>query len=113
MHAYFRNHQLYLAEKSTWLDRQVEKNSKRALMKIESLKLIAQSDDQEQTRMVKKLVKDTLLTVIHNKILLQKEGFYKINLNRARANFLLYLLLSKIFKREINKVEERLIWSLH
>lgn len=81
MHAYFRNHQLYLAEKHSWLDRQVEKNSKRALMKIESLKLIAQADDYEQTRMVKKLVKDSLLTVIHNRILLQKEGFYQANLN--------------------------------
>lgn len=81
MHAYYRNHQLYLAEKCTWLDRQVDKNSKRALMKIESFKLIAQADDFEQTRMVKKLVTDTLLCVIHNRILLQKEGFYKTNLN--------------------------------
>lgn len=81
MHAYFRNHQLYLAEKHCWLDRQVEKNSKRALMKIESLKLIAQADDFEQTQMVKKLVKDSLLTAIHNRILLQKEGFYQTNLN--------------------------------
>ena len=81
MHAYYRNHQLYLAEKHSWLDRQVEKNSKRALMKIESLKLIAQADDYEQTRMVKKLVKDTLLTPIHNRILLKREGFYQANLN--------------------------------
>ncbi len=81
MHAYFRNHQLYLAEKSTWLDRQIEKCSKRALMKIESLKLVAQAEDVEQTRMVKKLVNDSLLTQIHNRILLQKEGFYQTNLS--------------------------------
>ena len=81
MHAYYRNHQLYLAEKYSWLDRQVEKNSKRALMKIESLKLIAQADDFEQTQMVKKLVKDTLLNPIHNRILLKKEGFYQANLH--------------------------------
>jgi hypothetical protein len=43
MHSYFRNHQLYLAEKSEWLDRHVIKTSKRALLKIESWKLIAQS----------------------------------------------------------------------
>ncbi len=81
MHAYFRNHQLYLAEKCTWLDRQIEKTSKRALMKIESLKLIAQGEDLEQTQMVKKLVNDSLLTGIHNRILLQKEGFYQSNLD--------------------------------
>jgi hypothetical protein len=81
MHAYFRNHQLYLAEKCTWLDKQTEKNSKRALMKIESLKLIVQAEDHEQTQMVKKLVTDSLLNQIHNRILLQKEGFYQSNLN--------------------------------
>lgn len=81
MHAYFRNHQLYLAEKCNWLDRQVEKNSKRALMKIESYKLIAQStEDDQQVSMVKKLIKESLFTPIHNRILLQKEGFYKTNL---------------------------------
>lgn len=82
MHAYFRNHQLYLAEKSTWLDRQVEKTSKRALMKIESYKLILQSgDDFEQIRLVEKLVKDSLLTPIQPSTLLKKEGYYNYNLN--------------------------------
>lgn len=82
MHAYFRNHQLYLAEKSTWLDRQVEKTSKRALMKIESYKLILQcGDDFEQIRLVEKLVKDSLLTPIQPKALLRKEGFHNYNLN--------------------------------
>ncbi len=81
MHAYFRNHQLYLAEKCNWIDRQIEKSSKRALMKIESLRLIAQAEDFEQTQLVKKLVNDSLLTQIHNRILLQKEGFYQSNLN--------------------------------
>ncbi|MEJ7913225.1 MAG: hypothetical protein WKF70_08730 [Chitinophagaceae bacterium] len=50
-------------------------------MKIESLKLIAQGEDLEQTQMVKKLVNDSLLTGIHNRILLQKEGFYQSNLD--------------------------------
>jgi peptidyl-tRNA hydrolase len=82
MHAYFRNHQLYLAEKCNWLDRQVEKTSKRALMKIESYKLILQAgDDFEQIRLVEKLVKDSLLTSIQPKALLKKEGFYNYNLN--------------------------------
>ncbi len=81
MHAYYRNHQLYLAEKCNWLDRQVEKTSKRALMKIESFKLIAQSNDLEQTRMVSKLVKESLLTPIMNIKLLQKEGFFKSNIH--------------------------------
>jgi len=81
MHAYFRNHQLYLAEKCNWMDRQVEKTSKRALMKIESYKLILQAEDFEQTQLVKKLVKDSLLTSINNKVLLQREGFYKSNLD--------------------------------
>ncbi|HZI01216.1 MAG TPA: hypothetical protein VEX63_08700 [Flavisolibacter sp.] len=80
MHAYFRNHQLYLAEKCNWMDRQVEKTSKRALMKIESYKLILQAEDYEQTLLVKKLVKDSLLTTINNKMLLQREGFYKSHL---------------------------------
>lgn len=82
MHAYFRNHQLYLAEKCNWLDRQVEKTSKRALMKIESYKLILQAgDDFEQIRLVEKLVKDSLLTGIQPKALLKKEGFFNYNLN--------------------------------
>ena len=45
MHAYFRNHQLYLAERCNWLDRQVTKTSSRALMKIESYKLIVQAEE--------------------------------------------------------------------
>ncbi len=82
MHAYYRNHQLYLAEKCTWLERQVTKTSKRSLMKIESWKLIAQtSEDDEQIRLVGKLVKESLLTTISNARLLQLEGFYKYNLN--------------------------------
>jgi hypothetical protein len=62
------------------MDRQVEKTSKRALMKIESYKLILQAEDYEQTQLVKKLVKDSLLTTINNKMLLQREGFYKSHL---------------------------------
>jgi peptidyl-tRNA hydrolase len=82
MHAYFRNHQLYLAEKCNWLDRQVQKSSKRALMKIETYKLIIQAgDDFEQIKLVEKLVKDSLLTRIKNDTVLLKEGFYKYNLN--------------------------------
>lgn len=81
MHGYFRNHQLYLAEKCNWLDRQVNKTSKRALMKIESYKLIVQAgEDFEQIRLVEKLVKDSLLNKIPNKTLLKKEGFFKYNL---------------------------------
>ncbi|MDB5196054.1 MAG: hypothetical protein JWP88_424 [Flaviaesturariibacter sp.] len=81
MHAYFRNHQLYLAEKCNWLDRQVVKSSKRALMKIESYKLILQAgDDFDQIRLVEKLVKDSLLSAIGNEALLTKEGFYEYNL---------------------------------
>lgn len=81
MHAYYRNHQLYLAEKCNWLDRQVEKNSKRALMKIESFKLIVESGEGfDQIKMVEKLLKDSLLTAILNKKLLQKEGYYQSNL---------------------------------
>jgi peptidyl-tRNA hydrolase len=71
-----------LAEKCNWLDRQVEKTSKRALMKIESYKLILQAgDDFEQIRLVEKLVKDSLLTSIQSKAVLKKEGFYNYNLN--------------------------------
>jgi hypothetical protein len=81
MHAYFRNHQLYLAEKYEWLDRHVTKTSKRALLKIESYKLIAQSGERdEQTKLVEKLVKDSLLTPISNRAVLRKEGFYISNL---------------------------------
>ncbi|RYY40772.1 MAG: hypothetical protein EOO08_06490 [Chitinophagaceae bacterium] len=81
MHAYFRNHQLYLAEKSAWLERQTQKTSKRAIMKIESLKLILQAgEDFEQIRLVEKLVKDSLLTSIPGQSVLHREGFYKYNL---------------------------------
>ena len=81
MHSYFRNHQLYLAEKSLWLDRHVVKTSKRALIKIESWKLIAQSADyEEQTRLIKKLLKDSLLTAISNEAILNQEGYFNSNL---------------------------------
>jgi peptidyl-tRNA hydrolase len=81
MHAYFRNHQLYLAEKSSWLERQTLKTSKRALMKIESLKLITQAgEDFEQIRLVEKLVKDSLLNAVPAQSVLHREGFYKFNL---------------------------------
>lgn len=81
MHAYYRNHQLYLAEKCNWLDKQVVKNSLRALMKIESFKLILQAEDPEQTELIRKLVNDSLFTTIHNRVLLKKEGFYQSNLD--------------------------------
>ena len=82
MHAYFRNHQLYLAERSEWLDRHVMKTSNRAHMKIESWKHIAQSGDQDnQLKLVEKLVKDSLLTAIPSKTVLHKEGFFLSNLN--------------------------------
>lgn len=82
MHAYFRNHQLYLAEKNLWLERHVIKTSKRALIKIESWKLITQcADYDEQTRLIKKLLKESLLTPIPNTTVLRKEGFYQSNLD--------------------------------
>ena len=82
MHAYFRNHQLYLAERSEWLDRHVTKTSKRALMKIESWKLIIQSGEyDEQVKLIQKLVKDSLLTPIPNKTILTKEGFFQANMD--------------------------------
>ncbi len=81
MHAYFRNHQLYLAEKSQWLERHIVKTSKRALIKIESYKLIVQSGEyDEQVKLIEKLVKDSLLTPISSKALLNKEGFHLYNL---------------------------------
>ncbi len=81
MHAYFRNHQFYLAEKCNWLDRQVNKTSKRAIMKIESWKLIAQAEDNDfQVKLIEKLVKDSLLTLVSNKTVLIKEGFHLYNL---------------------------------
>lgn len=81
MHAYFRNHQLYLAERSEWLDRHVTKTSKRALMKIQSWKLIADSGNEDhQLKLVEKLLKDSLLTTIPNKTVLNKEGYFMANL---------------------------------
>ena len=81
MHAYFRNHQSYLAEKCNWTDRQINKTSKQALLKIESYKsILLAGDDFDQIRLIKNLVKDSLLNPIKNKTLLQREGFYKYNL---------------------------------
>ena len=82
MHAYYRNHQLYLAERSEWLDRHVMKTSKRALMKIESWKLIAQTEENDvQVKLIEKLVKDSLLNLVTNKNVLIREGFHLYNLN--------------------------------
>ncbi|HVG40188.1 MAG TPA: hypothetical protein VM888_01155 [Chitinophagaceae bacterium] len=51
-------------------------------MKIESLNLLIQADDSiEQTAVVEKLVKDTLLTSVTNKSILRKEGFFMANLS--------------------------------
>jgi len=75
MHNYFRNHQLYLAERNEWLDRHVNKASQRALMKIE-----AWHNEPDQP-LIKKLVIDSLLTPITNTVVLSKEGFYQMNLN--------------------------------
>jgi hypothetical protein len=51
-------------------------------MKIESWKLIAQSGDQDQQlRLVEKLLKDSLLTAIPNQTVLHKEGFFLSNLD--------------------------------
>ncbi len=81
MHAYFRNHQLYLAERCTWLDRQVAKTSNRALLKIESYKLIAQAEENDvQVKLIEKLVKDSLLNAVSNKTILVREGFHLYNL---------------------------------
>ncbi len=50
-------------------------------MKIESWKLIAENGDQDnQLRLVEKLVKDSLLTPIPCQTVLHKEGFYLSNL---------------------------------
>lgn len=50
-------------------------------MKIESWKLIAENGDQDnQLRLVEKLVKDSLLTPIPTQTVLHKEGFYLSNL---------------------------------
>jgi len=82
MHAYFRNHQLYLAERAEWLDRHVAKASKRALMKIESWKLMAAlEEDDDQVKMVHQLVRDSLLNIVPNKTVLSKEGFFVSNLH--------------------------------
>ena len=82
MHAYFRNHQLYLAERCNWLDRQVTKTSKRAIMKIESYKLIVQAEENDvQVKLIEKLVKDSLLNLVTNKNILIREGFHLYNLN--------------------------------
>lgn len=80
MHAYFRNHQLYLAERCNWLDRQVNKTSNRALMKIESYKLIAEAEENDvQVKLIEKLVKDSLLNLVTNKMILIREGFHLYN----------------------------------
>ena len=82
MYPYFRNHQLYLAERCTWLDRQVSKSSNRALMKIESYKLIAQAEENDvQVKLIEKLVKDSLLNLVTNKTILIREGFHLYNLS--------------------------------
>lgn len=82
MHAYFRNHQLYLAERCNWLDRQVTKTSSRAIMKIESYKLIVQAEENDvQVKLIEKLVKDSLLNLVTNKTILIREGYHLYNLN--------------------------------
>lgn len=82
MYGYFRNHQLYLSERSAWQDRHVLTVSKRALMKIDSWKMFQKFPDSRfnPTRL-KKLIIDSLLTVINNKEVLAKEGYYASNMD--------------------------------
>jgi hypothetical protein len=69
----FRNHQLYLAERTLWLDRHVEKYSKRALMKIEALRTC----EHEDLNAIRRLVKTSLLDEIPNETILKKEGWFE------------------------------------
>jgi peptidyl-tRNA hydrolase len=80
MHAYFRNHQLYLAERSEWMDRHVNKTSKRAMIKIDSWKMAYNSKNHSQLGLLYKMVKDSLLTPICNGMVLDREGYFKSNL---------------------------------
>lgn len=82
MHSYFRNHQLYLAERSEWLDRHVAKTSKRAISKIAGWKEMAKEPEKAlQLKLVEKLVVESLLIAIANKVLLTKEGFFLSNMD--------------------------------
>jgi peptidyl-tRNA hydrolase len=77
-----RNHQLYLAERSAWLDRHVTKTSQRALLKVVAMKQTIDSfpEDTREIELVKKLVFDSLLSSIPSKTVLSKEGFFLQNL---------------------------------
>lgn len=81
MHPHFSNHQLYLAEKCIWLDRQTLKNSKRALMKIESLRLIIRArEDEQQVQLIRQLLNESLLHFVDAQEVLHSEGFYLYDL---------------------------------
>jgi hypothetical protein len=73
----FRNHQLYLAERSEWLDRHVVKTSLRALMKIKALTTCEYDD----IKAVQKLIQSSLLDPIEGKSVLEKEGWFASNMN--------------------------------
>lgn len=75
---YFRNHQLYLAEKCDWLDRQVNKTSLRCLMKVASYK---ECKEPKQKYLILKLVKDSMFNTISNREIFRREGFYVQNMN--------------------------------
>jgi hypothetical protein len=82
MHNYNRNHQLYLAERSEWLERHVNKTSKRELMKVTSLKnMIAEGRPVNQISMVMDLVQKSLLKTMPNKTILMKEGYFLTNID--------------------------------
>jgi hypothetical protein len=72
----YRNHQLYLAERTIWLDTHIEKTSKRALMKIRSLN----EGSEENIKALQNLVYTSLLNKVSNSTILVREGFYLMNL---------------------------------
>jgi hypothetical protein len=74
--AMYKNHQLYLAERTMWLDRHVVKSSIRALMKIKALQ-----EHHDDMTLIQKLVYSSLLMELPNKTVLNKEGFFLMNLN--------------------------------
>jgi hypothetical protein len=79
MHNFGRNHQLYLAERCLWIERLVEKNSIASLIKIIHFKQVMKEGDPEKITLVKKLIKENLLSTISSSELLVKEGFFEEN----------------------------------
>ena len=78
MNPIFLNQQDYLAEKFFYTEDYVQQMSKLAVLKLQSLNLVrnSQHEEDDDRQEMESFVQSTLLSVVPNSFVLSEEGFY-------------------------------------